>query len=91
MPLAIAKKKKLLLKLGIASALAEPLGAVVGIFAISIFPQLIPFFMAFAAGAMVFISIDEFVPLAGKFKEGHYFAIGLLLGILTYVLLSMIV
>jgi ZIP family zinc transporter len=91
LPLAIAKKKKLLVKLGIASALAEPLGAIVGIFAISIFPQLIPFFMAFAAGAMVFISIDEFVPLAGKFKEGHYFAVGLLLGILTYVLLSMIV
>jgi ZIP family zinc transporter len=91
LPLDIAKKKKLLVKLGIASALAEPLGAIVGIFAISIFPQLIPFFMAFAAGAMVFISIDEFVPLAGKFKEGHYFAVGLLLGILTYVLLSMIV
>jgi ZIP family zinc transporter len=91
LPLTIAKKNKLLIKLGIASALAEPLGAIVGIFAISAFPQLIPFFMSFAAGAMVFISIDEFVPLAGRFKEGHYFAVGLLLGILTYVLLSTVI
>jgi len=91
LPLAITKKKRLLLKLAIASALAEPMGAIVGIFAISIFPSLIPFFMAFAAGAMVFISVDEFVPLAGKFKEGHYFAVGLLLGILVYVLLSVII
>lgn len=91
LPLVIAKKNRLLLKFGIASALAEPLGAVIGIFAISIFPQLIPLFMAFAAGAMVFISVDEFVPLAKNFKEGHYFAVGLLLGILTYVLLSTLI
>jgi ZIP family zinc transporter len=91
LPLVIAKKNKLLLKFGIASALAEPLGAIVGIFVISIFPQLIPFLMAFAAGAMVFISVDEFVPLARNFKGGHYFAAGLLLGILTYVLLSTLV
>ena len=91
LPLVISKKNKLLAKLAIASALAEPLGAIVGIFAISILPNLIPFFMAFAAGAMVFISVDEFAPLAKKFKEGQYFAIGLLLGILTYILLSAIV
>jgi len=91
LPLVIAKKNRLLLKFGIASALAEPLGAVIGIFAISIFPYLTPFFMAFAAGAMVFISVDEFVPLAQNFKEGHYFAVGLLVGILTYILLSTLI
>jgi ZIP family zinc transporter len=88
-PLIINKDKKALIKLGAVSALAEPAGAVLGILAVSIAPALNPFFMAFAAGAMIFISLHELFPMARKYKKTSYFLIGFLLSIGVYFLLSL--
>lgn len=89
-PLVIAKKKKALISLAVLSGLAEPLGAVFGLFAVSIAPSLNPLFMAFAAGAMIFISIHELYPMAKKYKKLPYFVLGIGLSLIVYFGLSLI-
>ena len=89
-PLVITKKKKALVNLAILSALAEPLGAIFGLFAVSIAPALTPLFMAFAAGAMIFVSIHELYPMAQRYKKLSYFTLGLGLSLIVYFGLSLI-
>lgn len=87
-PLVLTKKTKLLLEFLVLSALAEPLGAICGIALTSFLPQFNAFLLAFAAGVMVFVSVDELVPLAYEHDGMHYFAIGLIAGISSFMVLS---
>ncbi len=87
-PFAIQKKKGLLWKMALLSALAEPLGAAVGVAFVALVPGIAPLLMAFAAGAMVFVSIDELLPMATKYYSVAKTSIGALLGIVTYMALS---
>jgi zinc transporter, ZIP family len=88
-PLVIAKKKKALINLAVLSGLAEPLGAMFGLFAVSIAPALNPFFMAFAAGAMIFVSIHELCPMAQRYKKISYFVLGIVVSLIVYSVLSL--
>ena len=87
-PLVLSNKMKLLMKFLVLSALAEPFGAIFGIAFTSLIPEFSTFFLAFAAGVMVFISIDELVPLAYEHDGMHYFAIGLIAGITSFLVIS---
>ncbi|MEA3464219.1 MAG: ZIP family metal transporter [Patescibacteria group bacterium] len=89
-PLVIVKKKRALINLAVLSGLAEPLGAVFGLCAVSIAPTLNPLFMAFAAGAMIFISFHELYPMAQRYKKLSCFALGGGLSLLVYFGLSLI-
>ena len=66
------------------SGLAEPLGAVFGLVAVSVAPTLNPLFMAFAAGAMIFVSIHELYPMAQKYKKLSFFALGIGFSLIVY-------
>lgn len=44
------------------SAIAEPIAAVFGAIAVSFFTPILPYALAFAAGAMIFVVIEEVVP-----------------------------
>ena len=90
-PLVLTKKKWFLIKLALLSALAEPLGAILGLFAVSLAPALNPLFMAFAAGAMIFISINELLPLARTYKRTDLFAIGIALSLVVYWILTLFI
>jgi ZIP family zinc transporter len=90
-PLVLTKKKWFLIKLALLSALAEPLGAIVGLFAVSLAPALNPLFMAFAAGAMIFISINELLPLAKIYKRTDLFVVGIALSLLVYLALTLFI
>ena len=68
-PLVLTKKKETLFKAAFISGLAEPMGALVGLFAVHLAPALNPLFMAFAAGVMIFISIHELLPMAAQRKK----------------------
>mgnify|MGYP006282212063 CR=1 FL=1 len=87
-PLVLSKEKKTLYRLGFISSLAEPAGAIIGLIALAGMPGLAPYFMAFAAGAMVFVSLDELLPLSRQYGKTHYSSLGLLFGILLFSLLS---
>lgn len=87
---AAGSKKGTLLKATFVSALAEPLGAMIGLLAVRLFSFLNPYFMSFAAGAMIFISLHELLPLAKKCKRPILFSIGIIFSIFVYLGLNWI-
>lgn len=91
LPLVLTKKKGFLIKMAGLSALAEPVGAVIGLFAVSLAPTLNPIFMAFAAGAMIFISMSELLPLAKTYKRTDLFILGMGLSLLVYLGLTLLI
>ena len=64
------------------SGLAEPLGAVIGYTILRPFltPALLSTLLAFVAGIMVYISVDELLPLAHRYGKEHLVIIGIVGG-----------
>ncbi|MBW2994840.1 ZIP family metal transporter [Candidatus Woesearchaeota archaeon] len=90
LPMILVKRKWFVVKTLIIAALSEPIGAAVGLFAVSIAPSLTPMFLAFAAGAMIFVSVDELYPLAMEYKKPKEFMIGIALSLLVYFALTLL-
>jgi ZIP family zinc transporter len=88
---ASGSKKSTLFKTAFISGLAEPFGAILGLFAVNFFSYLNPYFMAFAAGAMIFISIHELSPIAKACKKPMLFTTGMILSIVIYLALNLII
>jgi ZIP family zinc transporter len=59
--------------------------------AVQLEPALNAFFMALAAGAMIFVSLHELVPMAARFRHLPLFAAGLGLSVPVYVVLRWLV
>ena len=51
---------------GQASAIVEPIGILVGIYLVEAVSTLLPFLLAFAAGAMMFVVVEELIPESQK-------------------------
>ena len=78
-------------RVALLSGLTEPLGAVIAALFLMALPQLTPFTLSFAAGVMVFIAMDELIPIAHEHGHEHFTSFGLIVGfILTLVLLAAI-
>jgi len=84
-------KRDTLFKTALISGLAEPMGAILGLFAVALFSFLNPYFMAFAAGAMIFISLHELLPVAKACKKPLLFIIGVIFSIVIYLALNRII
>jgi len=70
------------------SGLTEPIGALLAGLLLTSFDALIPAALAFAGGVMVFITLDELVPVAREHGHQHYTAIGIILGAVFVFILS---
>ncbi len=90
-PIVMIKRRRFLYTAAFLSGLAEPLGAVVGLVAVHFHPMLNPIFMAFAAGAMVFVSVHELLPMAKRYHKTRLFVIGALISLFVYALLAALV
>jgi ZIP family zinc transporter len=44
------------------SAIVEPIAGVIGAVAVTFFTPLLPYALAFAAGAMIFVVVEEVIP-----------------------------
>ncbi len=86
-PVVLLRSKRLLFGAAFVSALAEPLGAILGLVAVSIAPVLNAHFMAFAAGAMLFVSIHELIPMVRRYHHLGPFLGGTGISALVYWLL----
>jgi len=66
------------------AGLAEPIGAVIGFLVLLPFlsDTLLASLLAFVAGIMVYISIDELLPMAHKYGHNHAVILGVILGML---------
>lgn len=90
-PMVMVKKKRVLFIAAFLSGLAEPLGAVIGLVAVSFYPPLNSLLMAFAAGAMAFISVHELQPMARRYQKMHLFAIGVIASVFVYAMLAILI
>lgn len=90
-PAALLGRKRFLYGSAFVSALAEPVGAIAGLISVDLMPALNPHFMAFAAGAMIFVSVHELVPMAKRYGRVPLFVAGLVLSVFAYMILSTII
>lgn len=75
-------------KVAFFSGLVEPVGALLAALFLVSFQALIPGALAFAAGVMVFITLDELIPAAREHGHQHYTAMGIISGSIFVFLLS---
>ncbi len=75
------------------SGVAEPVGAVIGFLILLPFlsESLLLLLLAFVAGVMIYISLDELLPLAHSYGEGHTAILGIIIGMLVMALSLLII
>ncbi len=66
------------------SGLSEPVGALIGYLVLMPFltPTVLAGTLAFVAGVMIYISLDELLPMAHRYGHGHLVISGIILGML---------
>ena len=62
------------------SALVEPISAVIGAAIVVYMTPVLPYALAFAAGAMIFVVVEELVPEAHRGKNGDIATMGVMFG-----------
>ena len=76
-------KKRLAIWYSFLSGISEPIGALIGLFALHYFlpAATIGILFAAVAGIMVYISFDTLLPLSREYGDGHYSVFGIMSGI----------
>jgi ZIP family zinc transporter len=70
------------------SAIVEPIGAVIGAAAVVSMRQILPYALAFAAGAMIFVVIEELIPEAEQGQNTDIATAGAMLGFVVMMVLD---
>lgn len=73
---------------GQASGIVEPIAGVLGALLVTQMQPLLPYALSFAAGAMIFVVIEELIPESQRDNESDYSTIGAMLGFATMMLLD---
>jgi len=76
-------------RLALVSGLVEPLGALLASVFLEWSLGLVPFGLSFASGVMVFVTLDELIPIAHEHGHEHFTSLGVIMGcIATFTLLA---
>jgi ZIP family zinc transporter len=70
------------------SGMVEPVAGVLGAAAVMFFYPMLPYALAFAAGAMIFVVIEEVIPESQRGNNGDIASIGTVLGFTTMMVLD---
>lgn len=70
------------------SAIVEPIAGVLGALAVTFFDPLLPYALAFAAGAMLFVVVEEVIPEAQQNKNSDLSTLGFILGFIVMMSLD---
>jgi ZIP family zinc transporter len=73
---------------GQSSALVEPIAGVIGALAVSFFTPILHYALAFAAGAMVFVVIEEVIPETQQANNTDIATLGFIIGFVLMMLLD---
>jgi ZIP family zinc transporter len=73
---------------GQSSALVEPIAAVIGAWAVITFQPILPYALAFAAGAMIFVVVEEVIPETQRDKYTDVAALGFIAGFIIMMTLD---
>ncbi len=82
----MSRKKSFLY--GQSSALVEPIAGVVGALAVSFFTPILPYALAFAAGAMIFVVVEEVIPETQQDKNTDIATLGFIGGFVVMMTLD---
>jgi len=70
------------------SGVVEPIAGVLGAFLVLKVTAILPYALAFAAGAMIFVVVEELIPESQRGNETDWSTIGAMLGFATMMLLD---
>ncbi len=73
---------------GALSGIVEPIAGLLGCFLVIYIQNILPFFLAFAAGAMIFVAVSELIPECQKNKRKNLMSLFIILGFVIMMLLD---
>jgi ZIP family zinc transporter len=73
---------------GQASGLVEPIAGVLGAALVLLIKPILPYALAFAAGAMIYVVVEELIPEAQQEKDTHAATMGAMLGFAVMMMLD---
>ena len=82
----ISKSKAFLY--GTLSGIVEPIGAIITILLTSIVTPILPYILSFAAGAMIYVVVEELIPESYAGEQSNIGTIGVALGIVIMMILD---
>ncbi len=76
--------------MGTLSGAVEPLGAVIVILLASVMTPILPYLLAFAAGALIYVVIEELIPEASAGEHSDWSTIGFAIGFVLMMVLDVV-
>ena len=73
---------------GTLSGIVEPIGAIITIALTSLVVPILPYFLSFAAGAMIYVVVEELIPSAQTGEHSNINTIGLAIGFVIMMILD---
>ena len=70
------------------SAVVEPIAGVLGAWAVMTFSPILPYALAFAAGAMIFVVVEEVIPESQRGKNTDLATLGFMVGFVVMMTLD---
>lgn len=75
---------------GVLSGIVEPIAALITIMLLNIVVPILPYLLSFAAGAMVFVVMEELVPEMHEGKKSMLGIIGVMIGFIIMMILDIV-
>jgi ZIP family zinc transporter len=72
------------------SAIVEPIAGVLGAIAVTYIAPILPYALAFAAGAMLFVVVEEVIPEAQQNKKSDIATLGFIIGFIVMMTLDVV-
>ncbi len=76
--------------LGSLSGIVEPLGGAIMVYMASLLMPMMPYLLSFAAGAMIYVVIEELIPEASEGKHSNLGTVGFALGFVLMMVLDVV-
>lgn len=76
--------------IGVLSGVVEPVGAVITILLASVIVPVLPYLLAFAAGAMMYVVVEELIPETQEGQHSNIGTIGFAIGFLLMMILDVL-
>jgi len=73
---------------GQASGIVEPIAGVLGAIAVLVMRPILPYALAFAAGAMIYVVVEELIPESQSSQDTHFSTMGAMLGFAIMMMLD---
>lgn len=73
---------------GVLSGIVEPIGAAVTILLASRIEPVLPYFLSFAAGAMIYVVVEELIPESAQGDHSNFGTIGFAMGFVLMMILD---